>query len=110
MSSVARAKYIRMTPRKMRVVANQVRGKEVQAAIDYLNFCKRRAANPIMKVIKSALANAEQKGGIDLDNLYVKELLIDEGPTMRRWLPRARGMATKILKRTSHISVELEEK
>ncbi|MFH1875006.1 MAG: 50S ribosomal protein L22 [Pseudomonadota bacterium] len=110
MAVVAKAKYIRITPRKMRVVANQIRGKGVQGAIDYLNFCKRSAATPILKVVKSALANAEQKGGIDVDNLYVKTILIDEGPTMRRWLPRARGMATKILKRSSHVSIELEEK
>ena len=110
MLAKAKAKHLRMTPRKMRVVAKQIRGKGVQAVIDYLNFCKRRAATPILKVVKSALANAEQKGGIDVDNLYLKTVLVDDGPTMRRWMPRARGMATKVLKRTSHVSIELEEK
>jgi large subunit ribosomal protein L22 len=110
MSAVAKMKYVRITPRKMRIVAKHIRGKGVQSAIDYLNFCKRRPAIPLMKLVKSALANAEQKGGVDLDNLYIKKLLVDEGPTMRRWMPRARGMATKILKRSSHVVIELEEK
>jgi len=109
MAVKARIKMIRMTPRKVRVVANQVRGKDVQKAVDFLTFCRRRAARPLLKLIKSAVANADQKGGIDLDNLYVKELLVDKGPTMKRWMPRARGMATPILKRTSRISVMLDE-
>ena len=110
MPAVAQIKYIRMTPRKMRVVADQVRGKGIQSAIDYLSFCRRRAALPLIKLLKSALTNADRKGGIDLDNLYVKEITVDKGPTMRRWMPRARGMATQILKRTSHVKVVLDEK
>ncbi|PIU54606.1 MAG: 50S ribosomal protein L22 [Deltaproteobacteria bacterium CG07_land_8_20_14_0_80_38_7] len=110
MAAVAKIKHIRMTPRKMRVVANQIRGKEIQKAIDYLQFCKRRAAGPILKLVKSAVANATHKGDVDIDNLYIKKLTVDDGPTMRRWLPRARGIATKILKRTSHVTVELGEK
>lgn len=110
MSVKARIKLIRMTPRKMRVVANEIRGKDVQKAVDFLTFCKRRAARPLLKLIKSAVANADQKGGIDIDNLYVKELLVDAGPTMKRWMPRARGMATQILKRTSSVSVMLDER
>lgn len=110
MAVMAKIKYVRMTPRKMRVVANHVRGKQAQAAIDYLTFCRRRAAGPILKLIKSAVANANQKGGIDLDNLYVRELMVDKGPTMRRWMPRARGMATQVLKRSSHVKVVLDEK
>lgn len=106
----AKLKYVRMTPRKMMMVANQIRGKGAQPAIDYLTFCRRRAARPLLKLVKSALASANQKGGIDVDNLYIKELLVDKGPTMRRWMPRARGMATPILKRTSHVKLVLEEK
>jgi large subunit ribosomal protein L22 len=108
--SVAKLKHVRMTPRKMMAVANYVRGKNVQAAIDYLTFCRRRAARPLLKLVKSAVANASVKGGVDVDNLYVKELLVDKGPTMRRWMPRARGMATPILKRTSHVKLTLAEK
>lgn len=110
MAVKARIKMIRITPRKMRIVANYVRGKDVQKAIDFLTFCKRRAARPLLKLIKSAVANADQKGGIDLDNLFIKELLVDKGPTMKRWMPRARGMATPILKRTSRVNVVLDER
>ncbi len=110
MPAKARLKMIRMTPRKVRVVANQVRGKAAQEAVDYLTFCKRSAARPLLKLIKSAIANADVKGGMDVDNLFVKELLVDSGPTMKRWMPRARGMATPILKRTSKISVTLDER
>lgn len=106
----AQLKYIRMTPRKMMVVASQIRGKKAQWAIDYLTFCRRRAARPLLKLVKSAVANANQKGGIDLDNLFIKELLVGKGPTMRRWMPRARGMATPVLKRSSHVKLTLAEK
>lgn len=110
MAATARLKMVRMTPRKMRVVANQVRGKAAQEAVDYLTFCKRRAALPLLKLIKSAIANADHKGGMDVDALVIKELLVDAGPTMKRWMPRARGMATPILKRTSRVSVVLDER
>lgn len=108
--SQAKLKYLRMTPRKMMTVANNIRGKQVQFAIDYLTFCRRRAARPLLKLVKSAVANASHKGGVDIDNLYIKELLVDKGPTMRRWMPRARGMATPILKRTSHVKLVLAER
>ena len=108
--SEARLKYVRMTPRKMMAVANYIRGKQVQEAIDYLTFSRKSAARPMLKLVKSAIANANVKGGVDVDNLYVKELLVDKGPTMRRWMPRARGMATPVLKRTSHVKLVLAEK
>lgn len=110
MPSNARIKMIRMTPRKVQLVAGYVRGKGVQEAVDYLTFCKRRAARPLLKLIKSAVANADQKGGMDVDNLYVKELLVDKGPTMKRFMPRARGMATPVLKRSTKVSVVLDER
>lgn len=110
MSARARLRMLRMSPRKVRAVADQVRGKNVQQAVDLLTFCQRRAARPLLKLVKSAVANAEQKGGMDVDNLYIKELLVDQGPTMRRWMPRARGMASQILKRTSKVSLTLEER
>lgn len=110
MAANAKIKMIRMTPRKMRVVANYVRGKRAQEAIDYLTFCKRSAARPLLKLIKSAVANADNKGGMDVDNLFVKELLVDSGPTMKRWMPRAKGSASPILKRSTKVSVTLDEK
>ena len=110
--TVAKAKIgmLRISPRKCRIVANEIRGKNVQAAVDFLTFCKKGAARPMMKLVKSAIANADQKGGVDLDNLFIEELLVDQGPTMKRWMPRARGMATPILKRTSKVSLSLEER
>lgn len=110
MAAKARIKMIRMTPRKMRIVANQVRGKNAGEAIDLLTFCKKSAARPLLKLIKSAVANANHKGGVDVDNLFVKELLVDSGPTMKRFMPRAKGSATPILKRTSRVCVTVEEK
>ena len=92
------------------MVADLIRGEEVQKALDYLMFCKRRAAKPLYKLIKSAIANADNIGGMDIDNLFVQELLVDKGPTMKRWMPRARGMATPVLKRSSRVSVTLEER
>lgn len=109
MSTTARLRHVRMTPRKMRVVANQVRGMQAAKAVDFLTFCRRRAARPILKLIRSALANADQKGDVDVDNLQVKNIEVDQGPTLKRWMPRARGMATPVLKRTSHVRVVLEE-
>jgi large subunit ribosomal protein L22 len=110
MSVQAKIRYLRMTPRKVRAVANQVRGMAASKAVDYLTFCRRRAARPLLKIVKSALATADQRGDVDLDNLVVTKLLVDQGPTFKRWLPRARGMATPILKRTSHITIVLDEK
>ncbi|MFA4874886.1 MAG: 50S ribosomal protein L22 [bacterium] len=110
MSANARVRMLRITPRKVRAVADEVRGKGVQAAIDYLTFCRKRAALPLLKLIKSAVANADRKGGMDVDSLYIKELLIDQGPTMKRWMPRARGSATPVLKRSCKISMTLDER
>lgn len=108
--SKAKARYIRISPRKVRMVANILRGKGVAKALELLGSSKKRAADVIEKLIRSAMSNAENKGGVDLENLYVKELTVDAGPVLKRSLPRARGMATPILKRTSHIGVVLEEK
>ena len=110
MAATAKTKMVRITPRKVRTVADEIRGKGVQEAIDFLTFCRRSPARPLLKLIKSAVSNADQKGGMDLDNLFVRELLVDKGPTMKRWMPRARGMATPILKRTSKISITLDER
>lgn len=109
MSTTAKLRHVRMTPRKMRVVANQVRGMRAAKAVEFLTFCRRRAARPILKLVRSALANADQKGDVDVDNLQVKKIEVDQGPTLKRFMPRARGMATPILKRTSHVLVVLEE-
>jgi large subunit ribosomal protein L22 len=110
MAAEARIRMLRITPRKVRAVADEVRGKDVQKAIDMLTFCRRRAARPLLKLIKSAVSNADRKGGMDIDKLYIQRLLVDEGPTMKRWMPRARGSASPVLKRSSKISIILEER
>ena len=91
-------------------MADEVRGKNVQEAIDVLTFCRRRAALPLLKLIKSAVASADKQGGMDVDNLFIKELLVDQGPTMKRWMPRARGSATPVLKRSSKVKITLDER
>lgn len=101
----ARAKYIRQSPFKVRRVLDLVRGLHVEDARDVLDFTNRRAAATIRKVLDSAVANAEHNHALDADELYVAEAFADEGPTLKRYRPRARGRATRIDKRTSHITV-----
>lgn len=107
-------RYARISPRKARLVIDLIRGRHVNDAKMTLQFTNKRAAHFVEKVLKSALANAEdhinrKKLDIDTENLYVKEAWVDEGPTMKRWLPRARGHATPIFKRTCHIHIVLDE-
>ncbi len=110
MEAQATLKYLRMAPRKVRLVADLVRGRPVGEAIQILRFTHRRASLPIRKVIESAVANAENNHGLDIDQLWVREIRVDEGPTLKRWRPRAQGRAFPIMKRTSHVSVVLEER
>lgn len=106
----AKLSYLRVAPRKVRLVADLVRGSRIQEALDRLLFTRKSAARDVWKLLRSAVANANQKGGVDVDNLVVKSILVDQGPTIRRSLPRARGSASRINKKTSHIKVVLEER
>ncbi len=103
--AVAIARYVRISPYKARVVADLIRGVDVEEAARILTFSKRAAARPLLKLLESAVANASQKYGFDRDELYVSRVFVDEGPTLRRWRPRARGRATRIRKRTCHMTV-----
>lgn len=103
-------RYARITARKARYVVDQVRSMPVQAALDMLRFSDRRAAPMIAKVVKSAMHNAIQEGGASPENLVIAHATVNEGPTMKRWRPRARGMAFPILKRTSHINISLADR
>ena len=105
----AKAKHIRMSPRKVRLVADIVRGLTVKNAINQLRFTNKKAVLPVKKLIESAIASAENNYELKQDNLFVKEMMVDEGATMKRWKPRARGRATPIRKRTSHINLILGE-
>ncbi|MBI4697001.1 MAG: 50S ribosomal protein L22 [Gammaproteobacteria bacterium] len=109
MATAAILRGARITPQKARLVADQVRGLRVDKAINILAFSNKKAAHIIKKVLESAIANAEHNDGADVDELKVKTIMVDEGPTMKRWLPRARGRANRIFKRTSHVTVIVEE-
>jgi large subunit ribosomal protein L22 len=103
----ARARYVRIAPRKARLVADQVRGLPIEDARTLLRFSSRSAARDIRKLIDSAAANAEANHDLIADDLLVADIRVDEGPTLRRYRPRALGRATRINKRTSHIQVAL---
>jgi large subunit ribosomal protein L22 len=110
MGPFASLNYLRMSPQKVRLVVDLIRGRAVEEALNILTFSPKAAARPLGKLLKSAVANADQKGGFDLDKLVVKTATVDEGPTWRRWLPRAQGRATRIRKRTSHVTIVLGER
>jgi large subunit ribosomal protein L22 len=103
------AKYVRVSPTKVRKVARAVKGKSVEEALNALGFMPQRSAHVLGKIIRSALANAEQKPNIEVDNLSIANILVNQGPSLKRFRPRAMGRATRILKRTSHITVVLAE-
>jgi len=104
------SKFLRVSPHKARLVADLVRGKRVADALTILKFTPKKSARLVNKTLRSAIANAENTQVMDVDSLFVKTILIDEGPRLKRWRPRAMGRATRILKRTSHITVVLAEK
>lgn len=110
MEAKAIAKFVRIAPRKVQLVTDLVRGKKVDEALAILKFTPKGAAPVVEKVVKSALANAENNFNMDRENLYVAEIYANQGPTMKRFRPRAQGRATTIRKRTSHIGVVLKEK
>jgi len=107
----ASATHIRISPRKVRMVVDTVRGKSVSQALSILGFTRKKAALPVQKLLKSAVANAVENGGVnDVETLVIDRIMVDEGPTLKRYMPRARGRATPIRKRTSHIRIILRER
>jgi large subunit ribosomal protein L22 len=115
MNARAIARNVGMSPRKMRMVIDLIRGRGVNEAYSILKFSKRAATKPIEKTLRSAVANAQQKADaegnfIDTDELVVREAFVDEGPTMKRWKARAMGRAAPIMKRTSHITIVVDRK
>jgi len=106
----ARLRFARIAPRKARLVADLVRGKKSEEALNILSFTKKAAAKILIKLLKSAIANATQKKTIDIDRLYVKQIMVDQGPTMKRYQSRALGRATTIRKTSSHINIVLDER
>ena len=109
MATVAKLRNARMAAQKVRLVADQIRGERVEMAINILTFSNKKAAALVKKVLESAIANAEHNDGADVDELKVSTIMVDEGSTMKRWRARARGRAAKIMKRTCHVTVWVEQ-
>lgn len=105
----ATAKTVRIAPRKVRLVLDLIRGKDAQQALAILKFTPNHAAEAVAKVVKSAMANASHNHSMDENKLYIKACYANEGITMKRYMPRAKGSAAQILKRTSHITVVVDE-
>jgi len=103
-------RHIRIAPRKLRLVSDLIRGEMVSSAMNTLKFTTKRGAKIMYKTLMSAVANASNKGTMDVESLYVKKVSVDEGSTMKRHMPRAQGRATIIRKRMSHINIVLDEK
>jgi large subunit ribosomal protein L22 len=103
----ANARFIRVAPRKVRLVIDQLRGLEAEKALDYLKFVNKAATKPVTKLINSAVANADNNFQIEKKDLYIKKIIANDGPVLKRWSPRAHGRATMIRKKTSHIELIL---
>lgn len=110
MEVAAHLRFARISPQKCRLVADQIRGLPVDKALNVLAFSPKKAAEMLKKVLESAIANAEHNDGADIDDLHVTRVFVDQGPAMKRIMPRAKGRANRILKRTSHITVAVGEK
>ncbi|AFP85603.1 ribosomal protein L22, bacterial type [secondary endosymbiont of Heteropsylla cubana] len=109
METIAQHRHARSSAQKVRLVANLIRGKKVSQALDILNYNNKKVAGLIKKVLESAIANAEHNNGSDIDDLKVTKIFVDAGPSMKRIMPRAKGRADRILKRTSHITVVVSD-
>jgi large subunit ribosomal protein L22 len=110
MEARAYLKYARISPRKVQIVLDLIRGKHADMAVAILKHTPKAASEPLEKLLKSAMANAENNHSMDIKNLYVAECFVDPGPTMKRIRPRAHGRAFRILKRSSHITMVLKER
>ena len=102
-------KYVRISPQKVRMVVEAVKGQPVQNGLDRLKFMPQKAARLVAKTLRSAVANADQHSDVDVDRLIIRSVIADQGPTLKRFRARARGRGTRILKRSSHITVVLAE-
>lgn len=109
MPITARLRYLRIAPRKVRLVADLIRKKKIEEAQTILNFTTKRIAKPLLKLLKSAIANARYNFQLNPNNLYISKIIVDEGPKYKRWMPRARGAVSEIQKKTSHITLILDE-
>ena len=106
----AKLRHLRISPRKVRLIANLIKGLTVRQAEIQLKFSTKRSASSMLKLLKSAIANAENDGKASKENLFVSNVTVDKGPTLKRWRPRAMGRASSIMKRTSHVTLTLDQK
>ncbi len=109
METKAVAKYVRISPQKVRMITNSIKGKPAELCLNQLKFMPQKSAKLVRKVLQSAVANAEQNENLDVDSLVIKNVFVNEGPTLKRYRARARGRGSQILKRTSHITVIVAE-
>ncbi|WP_343128137.1 50S ribosomal protein L22 [Buchnera aphidicola (Takecallis taiwana)] len=109
MEIIAKYRKVKSSAQKVRLVVDLVRGKKVNQVLNILNFHTKKAALFVIKLLQSAIANAEHNYGVDSDNLFIKSIFVDAGPTMKRMMPRAKGRSDRILKRTSHITMILSD-
>jgi len=105
----ATQRYVRISPQKVRMIVDAIKGKPAETAINALKFMPQKSAGIVEKIVRSAVANADQNTSIDVDDLIVRNLIVDQGPSMKRFKARARGRGARILKRTAHITVVLAE-
>ena len=110
MEARATLKYLRMSPRKVKIQCDMIRGKDVKSAVAYIMNTPKAASEPMLKLLKSAIANAEVNHGMDTSKLYVSTAIANPGPTLKRGMPRAQGRFNRILKRTTHITIGVSEK
>lgn len=109
MEAQAITRFVRLSPQKVRLVVDQIRGKGVEEALNLLKFVPKRSAGIVAKTLRAAVANAENTQSVDVDRLYVKRAMVDEGGMWKRFIPRAQGRATRVRKRLSHITIVLDE-
>jgi len=106
----AKLSYLRIGPRKVRLIADMIRGKKVVKALEMLSLTQKVAARPVLKLLNSAVANAKHNFSLDVENLKVERITVDGGPVLKRWMPKAHGRATPVRERTSHIKLVLTAK
>ena len=110
MEALAHVKFVRMSPRKVKLICDMIRGKDVKTAFGYLMSTPKAATEPMLKLLKSAVANAEHNFSMDAEKLYVSTVVANPGPTLKRGMPRAKGSYNRILKRPTHITIGVSEK
>ncbi len=110
MEAKAHLKYLRISPRKVSILCDLIRGKDVKTACAYILSTPKAASEPVLKLLKSAIANAENNNGMDVEKLYVSTAIANPGPVLKRGRPRAKGRYNRILKRTTHITIGVSEK